>query len=95
MNHVNTAGIILASTAAGYCLQPVPEKINTLFDESNEFKFMVLVGTGIFATKPQNIMELCIIMIIVIMILVALDYLRETEKPVIKEKYRVRSSIMG
>lgn len=45
---------LLASICLGYVLQPVPVWLNTLFNNSDVFKYIILVTVGICATYPVD-----------------------------------------
>jgi hypothetical protein len=68
--------LIMTSIFIGYTLQPVPEKLNYLFNNSYLFKFMILFITGILFTHPINCYEIYVIFIISIIILLLFKMLR-------------------
>lgn len=77
---------LLVSIYLGYTLQPVPEWLNNLFNNSNLFKFIILFiyMSFTFSNKPNGITyeDLIIIIISSICILSFFEYLRKNDKKI-------------
>jgi len=73
---VNTAAFISTAVLAGYCLQPVPDSINKLFNENHVLKFFVLFIMTVIAMTPSSDAQVGLIALVVVALLGALEYYR-------------------
>lgn len=51
-NYFRTLMIILTGVFIGYTLNPIPKWLNTIFDTSYIFRFLILFYTGVLALYP-------------------------------------------
>ncbi len=72
--------LVISGIFAGYMLQPVPKWLNNLFDNSNVFKFIILVFIGATALYPLDEKKFFNIIIGSIFILVLFAILRKFDK---------------
>jgi hypothetical protein len=72
--------LVISGIFAGYMLQPVPKWLNNLFDNSNIFKFIVLIFIGSTALYPLDKNKFFNIIIGSIFILVLFAILRKFDK---------------
>ena len=71
--------LLLTSVYIGYTLQPVPETLNNLFNNSNLFKFLILFICGSTSLYPLDDQKIMYIFISSIIILLLFNYLRNLD----------------
>lgn len=64
----------------GYTLQPVPKWLNSMFDNSNIFKYFVILVTGIVSFYPVNNNTLFLIIIYSWVLLWLMNLARDYDK---------------
>lgn len=69
--------LTVVSVYAGYTLQPVPKKLNQIFDTSTPFKFFILFIMLLTAFYPLNNNKIVLAIIVPIMVLVFFEFLRK------------------
>lgn len=72
--------LTVASVYAGYTLQPVPKKLNKLFDTSTPLKFGVLFVMLLTAFYPLDNNKIVLSLIIPIFVLGFFEFLRKADK---------------
>lgn len=73
---INVFGTISASVLAGYCLQPVPKRLNHVFNTSLFARFVILLTVGVMAYHPVNGQNLAFIIISILIIQLSLEVWR-------------------
>ena len=68
---------ILTGIYAGYTLQPVPHWLNTLFNKSQLFKFIIIMIIGITAVYPIDKNKLINITLSATIILMLFEFFRK------------------
>lgn len=71
--------LTVVSVYAGYTLQPVPMKLNKLFDTSTIFKYVILLILLLTAFYPLDNNKVVLAIIVPIMILVFFEFLRKVD----------------
>lgn len=79
-NYLRMFIMLICSVFIGYTLQPVPKWLSNLFDNSNLFKFVVLVAAGITAVYPLDGDELACIVIGAVVILMLFSLFRRVNE---------------
>ena len=71
--------LTVVSVYAGYTLQPVPKKLNKLFDTSTPFKYVILVILLLTAFYPLDNNKIVLSIVVPIMILGFVEFLRKVD----------------
>lgn len=71
--------LIVVSVWAGYTLQPVPKKLNNMFDTSTTFKFLVLFVLMLTALYPLDNNKVILSIVIPVVTLVFFEFLRKVD----------------
>lgn len=93
MNPIEVGSLITGTLLGGYCLNPVPDIIKDTVVDSNAAKMVILSGIAIRAFNANTISEIVSIIMVVIMILLVLDWMRDYKPK--KEGYRSNSIQIG
>jgi hypothetical protein len=72
--------MLVASVYAGYTLQPVPRKLNKMFDTSHFFKYLILFAGSVTALYPLDEKKLAMCVIMPLVVLVVFEMMRRYEK---------------
>ena len=78
--HIRMIFVIILSVFIGYTLMPLPKKIETLFKESQLFKFAVLFLMGLITFNPSSVKGMVWIVVVPILFLLVLHLLRKAEE---------------
>jgi len=71
--------LLIVSVYAGYTLQPVPSKLNNLFDTSTSFKYLILFVLMLTSLYPLDGNKVVLSIVVPIMLLVFFEFLRKGE----------------
>lgn len=71
--------LIIVSVWAGYTLQPVPKKLNNLFDTSTSFKFLILFVLMLTALYPLDNNKVILSIVVPVLTLVFFEFLRKVD----------------
>lgn len=77
--------LTVTSVYAGYTLQPVPKKLNRIFNNSTSFKFIVLCIMLLTAFYPLNNNKIILAIVVPITVLVFFEILRKFDKKNVDE----------
>jgi hypothetical protein len=79
MDFVRILLLLLTSVYIGFTLQPVPETLNKLFNNSNLFKFLILFIFGSIALYPLDNKKTINLSMSCIILLYLFNYLRNLD----------------
>jgi hypothetical protein len=78
-DYLRTFLLTVAGVYAGYTLQPVPRKLNKLFDTSTPFKFLILFIMILTAYYPIDNHKVILALLIPILVLTFFEFLRQAD----------------
>jgi hypothetical protein len=75
-NNIRYFILLTTGVFMGYTLQPVPDYLNNIFNNSNIFKFIILFYAGLVAVYPINYENIVQIFLISLLIIIIFSFLR-------------------